>query len=97
MRNQDSVSYPYEFKRVGEYDWKTVPLTGNPPARFTDDTVMTLAIKKAIIEGLDLTETMVTVGRRYPEVTAAVSHNHPEGILEKCLDEYMLEILKKDP
>ena len=27
---------------------------------------MTLAIKKAIIEGLDLTETMVTVGRRYP-------------------------------
>ena len=137
--------YPYEFKRVGEYDWKTVPLTGNPPTRFTDDTVMTLAIKKAIIEGLDLTETMVTVGRRYPncgyganfrnwvngddhtpygsygngsamrvsyvgeyfddydemlrmaEVTAAVSHNHPEGILEKCLDEYMLEILKKDP
>jgi ADP-ribosylglycohydrolase len=105
-----------------------VPLTGNPPARFTDDTVMTLAIKKAIIEGLDLTETMVEVGRRYPncgyggsfynwvngddhtpygsygngsamrvsfvgeyyddfdemqleaKATAALSHNHPEGI-----------------
>ena len=62
----DILGSPYEFKRVREYDWKTVPLTGNPPAKFTDDTVMTLAIKKAIIEGLDITETMVEVGRRYP-------------------------------
>ena len=124
----DILGSPYEFKRVRDYDWKTVPLTGNPPARFTDDTVMTLAIKKAILEGRDLTETMVMVGRRYPDcgyggsfrnwingndhtpyrsygngsamrvafvgeyfddynemqwkakATAAVSHNHPEGI-----------------
>ncbi|MCR5007988.1 MAG: ADP-ribosylglycohydrolase family protein, partial [Oribacterium sp.] len=62
----DILGSPYEFKRVRDYDWKTVPLTWNPSAGFTDDTVMTLAIKKAIIEGLDLTETMVEVGRRYP-------------------------------
>ncbi len=26
----DILGSPYEFKRVREYDWKTVPLTGNP-------------------------------------------------------------------
>ena len=62
----DILGSPYEFRRIRDYDWKTVPLTRNPAARFTDDTVMTLAIKKAILEGLDLTETMVEVGRRYP-------------------------------
>ena len=95
---------------------------------FTDDSVMSLAIKKALVEGKDLVDTMVAIGRKYPdcgyggrfynwingskhepynswgngsamrvsfvgefyddydemqkmaEATAAVSHNHPEGI-----------------
>ena len=41
----DILGSPYEFKRVRDYDWKTVPLTGNHSAEFTDDTVKTLAIK----------------------------------------------------
>jgi hypothetical protein len=33
---------------------------------FTDDTVMTLAIKKALKTGANLVETMVEIGREYP-------------------------------
>jgi len=124
----DILGSQYEFDRPFELDWKNVPLISGLPMGFTDDTVMTLAIKKAIAEGLDLTDTMVRIGRRYPncgyggrfyswindedhrpynswgngsamrvafvgehyedydemqrmaEDTAAVSHDHPEGI-----------------
>ena len=124
----DILGSQYEFDRPLDLDWKNVPLISGLPMGFTDDTVMTLAIKKAIVEGLDLTDTMVRIGRRYPncgyggrfyswindedhrpynswgngsamrvafvgehyedydemqrmaEATAAVSHNHPEGI-----------------
>ena len=124
----DILGSQYEFDRPLNLDWKKVPLISGLPMGFTDDTVMTLAIKKAIVEGLDLTDTMVRIGRRYPncgyggrfyswindedrrpynswgngsamrvafvgehyedydemqrmaEATAAVSHDHPEGI-----------------
>ncbi len=125
----DILGSQYEFNRPRNLDWKEVPLiSGLRPISFTDDTVMTLAIKKAIAEGKDLVATMVDVGRRYPdcgyggtfyrwilgsdhspynswgngsamrvafvgehyedydemqrmaENTAAVSHDHPEGI-----------------
>ena len=124
----DILGSQYEFDRPLDLDWKNVPLISGLPMGFTDDTVMTLAIKKAIVEGLDLTDTMVRIGRRYPncgyggrfyswindedhrpynswgngsamrvafvgehyedydemqrmaEDTAAVSHDHPEGI-----------------
>ncbi len=61
----DILGSPYEFYRPDDFNWETVPLTGKLPVRFTDDTVMILAIKKAILEGLDLTETMVELGRKY--------------------------------
>ncbi|MCR5054863.1 MAG: ADP-ribosylglycohydrolase family protein [Lachnospiraceae bacterium] len=126
----DILGSQYEFDRPKNLDWKNVPLIdpGRIGEGFTDDSVMTLAIKKALIEGKDLVETMVEVGRQYPfsgyggrfyhwingnshapynswgngsamrvsfvgefyedydemqrmaEKTAAVSHNHPEGI-----------------
>lgn len=124
----DILGSQYEFDRPRNLDWKYVPLIGDFGVYFTDDTVMALAIKKAIDEDLDLTETMVEVGRHYPHCgyggrfyhwiysedhspynswgngsamrvvyvgefyddyefmqemaakTAAVSHNHPEGI-----------------
>ena len=63
----DILGSQYEFDRPVNLDWKTVPLDSNLPLGFTDDTVMILAVKKAIVEGLDLTETMVKVGRRYPD------------------------------
>ena len=125
----DILGSQYEFNRPRNLDWKGVPLiSGLRPIGFTDDTVMTLAIKKALVEGKDLVATMVDIGRRYPdcgyggrfynwingnshepynswgngsamrasfvgefyenydemqrmaEATAAVSHDHPEGI-----------------
>ncbi|MBQ9306067.1 ADP-ribosylglycohydrolase family protein [Butyrivibrio sp.] len=62
----DILGSQYEFDRPKNLAWKNVPLISDFPLGFTDDTVMTLAIKKAIIENADLTETMVTVGRKYP-------------------------------
>ncbi|MCR4797280.1 MAG: ADP-ribosylglycohydrolase family protein [Lachnospiraceae bacterium] len=62
----DILGSQYEFNRPADLDWKNVPLISGLPIGFTDDTVMMLAIKKAILEGTDLTETMVAVGRRYP-------------------------------
>jgi len=124
----DILGSQYEFNRPRNLDWKNVPLLGTKGVDFTDDTVMLLAIKKALDKNLDLVETMVEVGRRYPYCgygssfyhwinsdnhnpynswgngsamrvayvgefyedfdemqemaarTAAVSHNHPEGI-----------------
>jgi ADP-ribosylglycohydrolase len=124
----DILGAQYEFDRPKDLDWKNVPLVSEHGVGFTDDSVMALAIKKALDQNLDLTETMVDVGRRYPfcgyggrfyywihedehspynswgngsamrvayvgefyddyeqmqkmaAETAAVSHNHPEGI-----------------
>lgn len=62
----DILGSQYEFNRPNNLDWKNVPLFDSTKIGFTDDTVMTLAIKKAIEEGKDLVETMVEVGRKYP-------------------------------
>ena len=123
----DILGSQYEFGRPANLDWKNVPLL-SIEASFTDDSVMMLAIKKALVTGADLVGTMVDVGRHYPNCgyggtfyrwilgsdhspynswgngsamrvafvgeyfddydemqdmaakTAAVSHDHPEGI-----------------
>ena len=62
----DILGSQYEYNRPKNLDWKNVPLVGGLPMGFTDDTVMILAIKKAFTTGEDLTETMVKVGRKYP-------------------------------
>ncbi len=62
----DILGSQYEFARPKDLDWKNVPLISNLPIRFTDDSVMTLAIKRALMEGSDLIETMVKEGRKYP-------------------------------
>ncbi len=124
----DILGSQYEFDRPEDLDWKRVPLITEGKVAFTDDSVMLLAIKKALVENSDLVDTMVSVGRRHPfcgyggnfyywitgtehkpynswgngsamrvafvgdyyedydemqkmaAKTAAVSHNHPEGI-----------------
>ena len=124
----DILGAQFEFDRPKNLDWKNVPLADGDAIGFTDDTVMMLAIKKALMTGADLVETMVSVGRDHPfagygsrffswingddhepynswgngsamrvafvgeyyedydemqkiaETTAAVSHNHHEGI-----------------
>lgn len=62
----DILGSQYEFKRPHNLDWKNSPLISGLPMSFTDDTVMTLAIKKALNDEKDLVETMVEVGRKYP-------------------------------
>ncbi len=68
----DIIGAQYEFNRPRNLDWKNVPLLAGRGVGFTDDSVMSLAIKKAIVEsGGDLksdklVETMVSIGRKYP-------------------------------
>ena len=61
----DILGSTYEFGRPKDLGWVNVPLLDEKTAHFTDDTVMTLAVKKAIIEGRDFTDTMVELGRKY--------------------------------
>lgn len=62
----DIAGSQYEFYRPENLDWKHCELF-TEKCRFTDDTVMTLAIKKAILEKRDLTETMREIGQNYPD------------------------------
>ncbi len=62
----DILGSQYEFNRPKKLDWKNVPLINTTAMGFTDDTVMMMAIKKAMIENADLVDTMVEVGRKYP-------------------------------
>jgi type I restriction enzyme M protein len=64
----DILGSQYEFDRPRNLDWQRVPLISDiRPIRFTDDAVMTLAVKKAIAEGADLVNTLVEIGRKYPD------------------------------
>ena len=62
----DILGAQYEFDRPKDLDWKNIPLTVGEAIGYTDDTVMTLAIKKAILTKTELVDTMVSVGREYP-------------------------------
>lgn len=61
----DILGSQYEFNRPENLDWQNIPIIDDK-AKFTDDSVMMLAIKKALIEDSDLVKTMVTIGRKYP-------------------------------
>ena len=50
----DILGAQYEFDRPKDLDWKNVPLLSDQGVGFTDDSVMSLAIKKALVEGKDL-------------------------------------------
>ena len=62
----DILGSQYEFNRPKNLDWQNIPLIIDDKAKFTDDSVMMLAIKKALVEDNDLVETMVDVGQQYP-------------------------------
>lgn len=62
----DILGSQYEFGRPKDLDWKNIPLDGGVGLYATDDSVMTLAIKKAYLDKLNLVETMVEIGRHYP-------------------------------
>lgn len=76
----DILGSQYEFQRPNNLDWQHVKLIDPAMAGFTDDTVMTLAIKKALdqaersdLSGMSdqaaaefLIPCMVEIGRQYP-------------------------------
>ncbi len=57
----DILGAQYEFNRSKDLDWEHVALLSDQGVGFTDDSVMSLAIKKALVEGKDLVETMVSI------------------------------------
>ena len=61
----DIAGSQYEYDRPERLDWKHCELF-TEECDFTDDTVMTLAVKYAIDNGLDFTEAMRKVGQKYP-------------------------------
>lgn len=62
----DIAGSQYEFHRPEGLDFHHCELF-TERCRFTDDTVMTLAVKKAILEKKDLTDTMREIGQLYPD------------------------------
>ena len=60
----DIMGSPYEFwrSRIKKYDFNPFP----PRARFTDDTVMSIAVADWIMHGGDLSKVMQNWGHKYP-------------------------------
>jgi ADP-ribosylglycohydrolase len=58
----DIIGSVYEHGRIKEKDF---PLF-DPRCTFTDDSVLTVAVAKAILEGQGYEEALLDVGRRYP-------------------------------
>ena len=61
----DIASSRFEFIRQENLDWKHCELF-TEESMFTDDTIMTLAIRKSILNEEDIAETMREVGQPYP-------------------------------
>lgn len=61
----DIMGSPYEFRmsRTKKYDFNPFP----PRAKFTDDTVMSIAVADWIMQGGDLSRIMQKWGREYPK------------------------------
>lgn len=60
----DICGSQFEFSRPKTLQYDTCELFSGA-CEFTDDTVMTLAVKQAILDGTDLAETMRSIGRHY--------------------------------
>ena len=59
----DIIGSVYEYQPIKSEEF---PLFG-PGNRFTDDTVMTVAVAHAILEGIDYAAALKSFGRRYPD------------------------------
>ena len=68
----DIIGSVYERHRIKTTDF---PLFQNR-CRFTDDSVLTAAIAKAIVEGTDYLHAVKEVGRRYPNAGYGGSFIH---------------------
>ena len=61
----DIAGSQFEFNRPENLDYKHCELFTNR-CSYTDDMIMTLAVKKAILADADFTKTMREVGQPYP-------------------------------
>ena len=61
----DIIGSRYEFQNTFDYDFELF----SPESDYTDDTICTVAVADAVLRD-----------RGYAEASAAVTHNHPEGI-----------------
>ena len=59
----DIIGSPYEYLGYKGFDF---PLFSEN-SRFTDDTVLTVAVADALLHNLDFTQTLKAYGRRYPD------------------------------
>lgn len=60
----DIAGSRFEFTRPTHFNWKTVPLFGGT-STFTDDTVLTIATKYAVLNGLPYARAYGLFGRKY--------------------------------
>ena len=63
----DILGSVYEFNKPEDFDYKTVNLY-NKEMTYTDDTVMALAIKSAVLSDRDYEKHMIKLGRKYEDV-----------------------------
>lgn len=61
----DIAGSRFEFSRPASFNWRTEPLF-TTDCRYTDDTVMSIASKYAILTGCSFESAYRTFGRRYP-------------------------------
>ena len=62
----DIAGSQFEFNKPAHVDWEHCDLF-SAYCSYTDDTVMTLAVKKALMRGDDLVSVMQRLGRKYPD------------------------------
>ena len=78
----DIIGSIYEHQPIKRVDF---PLF-SPGSRFTDDTVMSLAVARAILEGTGYGEEMKTLGRKYPN--AGYGTNFFQWLFEEEINPY---------
>ena len=82
----DIAGSRFEFSRPSGFNWRTETLFA-PECRYTDDTVLTVATKYALLTGSSFASAYRTFGKRYPHagygamfqdwITSAARHPYP--------------------
>ena len=88
----DIAGSRFEFKRPFWLDIQNCELF-TKDCEFTDDTVMTLAVKKAVITRADLVKTMKEIGRHYPD--CGYGESFAGGYWEKIQN--LITVMATDP
>ena len=101
----DILGAQFEFDRPKNLDWMNVPLAEGDAIGFTDDTVMTLAIKKALKTGIftdgknnikyDLSNLTYTVNDEvytYPELREYLINVVPDNYNQQGIIDFSMDL-----